>query len=319
MIIKNILFGSLLLLITNIHAQKEVRFKINHYMDGQVFEMEKKLKNNLGNQLDFTRLDYFISQITLHHDGGVKEEIKDTYIFVSKGLPVNQVLGNFNIGVLDSITFFVGVDSVSNHSDPTLWPAGHALAPRSPDMHWGWAAGYRFAAIEGSCGDNLVYSYQIHALSDLLYNKTTIVTKGIETQDGMLISIDADYAKSVYDINMNKNVFIHGSTKEAKPLLSNFNKRVFTASSPTSWTQNYKPIAFNVFPNPSLNGNIYLDIEESMLVGSKLSIKDVLGRNVSLIQNVKNKMTVDIEQPGIYFLELIKNGQITHTSKWIKR
>ena len=136
----------LMLAFTCSYGQKEVHLQINQYIGNDPFAIGDEGTNDLGTKFSISRLDYYISSIKLHHDGGTTTNVGDKYILVSNGNTVDELLGEFNIGVLDSITFSVGVDPLYNHGDPTLWPANHPLAPKSPEMQWGWAAGYRFVA-----------------------------------------------------------------------------------------------------------------------------------------------------------------------------
>ncbi len=195
-------------LITSLsYGQKKMYLSINQYLGGESFSMGQTGTNDLGTKFSISRMDYFISSIILHHDGGASTKVPDKYIFVTKGEKVKELLGSFNIAVLDSITFSIGVDSIDNHADPTLWPANHPLAPRSPDMHWGWAAGYRFVAMEGKTGSALEYDYEIHALGDQLYILCgTILKHGLqhkiaevfqEIQRSNMSKLDAD-GKPIY-------------------------------------------------------------------------------------------------------------------------
>ena len=107
------------------YGQKEVHLQLNQYIGTAPFSIGDGGTNDLGTKFNISRLDYYISSIKLHHDGGMQTAVNNKYIFVSKGETVDELLGNFNIGILDSITFSVGVEATDNHADPTLWPAGH--------------------------------------------------------------------------------------------------------------------------------------------------------------------------------------------------
>ena len=209
-----VLLAIVMLINSYSYGQKEVHLQINQYIANAPFTIGDTGTNDQGTKFSISRLDYYISSIKLHHDGGMTTNVSNKYIFVTKGKTVDELLGTFNIGLLDSITFSVGVDATNNHGDPTLWPSNHPLAPKSPEMQWGWAAGYRFVAIEGKSGANLQFEYQIHALGDELYNATTIVTHGTDHNGALMIALNADYEQSLKEINVNKNVIQHGSAKE---------------------------------------------------------------------------------------------------------
>lgn len=43
----------------------------------------------------------------------------------------------------------LGLDSAINHGDPNAWPADHPLNTNITSLHWGWAGGYIFQAMDG--------------------------------------------------------------------------------------------------------------------------------------------------------------------------
>jgi hypothetical protein len=316
----NIFFTTLFMLyITLASGQKDVYFQINQYIDNKTFTIGSEGINDLGNKFNLSRLDYYISSIKLHHDGGVTTDVTNKYIFVSKGDVVNELLGTFNITLLDSITFSIGVEETDNHADPTLWPADHPLAPKSPEMHWGWAAGYRFIAAEGKCGSSLQFDYELHSIGDELYKSTTVVTKGSDENGVLKIKIDANYEQGFKGINMNKNVFVHGGTKEAKSIVINYNRNVFRPSEGTSGVNNYAIGTLNIYPNPSMDGKVTVGLTEDQIIDSKIIVRDALGRVCYQILNPMLKNEVLVDQVGFYTIELIQGDRISYRSNIVKQ
>ncbi len=298
-------------------AQKNVHFQINHFLGNSSFKMNKKVTNDLQNLFTITRLDYYVSKVILYHDGGKITEVKDKYILVRGGLLIDDLLGSFNITKLDSIQFYIGVDSPNNHADPLLFPSNHPLAPKNPEMQWGWAGGYRFVAIEGQSGTTLQFNYQIHALGDALYKPTTIVTKGYESNGELFISLDADYTKGLSNIDINKSLINHGSTDDVITLLANFNKKVFTPSQIVLATKEIEIGSLKIYPNPTMDQTIKIQMNDKQLTNATLNIRDVLGRLITILKPT-TITEVQLENPGIYFIELIQEGSITHRSSVIK-
>lgn len=298
-------------------GQKKMYLSINQYLGGESFSMGQTGTNDLGTKFSISRMDYFISSIILHHDGGASTKVPDKYIFVTKGEKVKELLGSFNIAVLDSITFSIGVDSIDNHADPTLWPANHPLAPRSPDMHWGWAAGYRFVAMEGKTGSALEYDYEIHALGDQLYHPTTLVTKGKEQNGNIEIEIDANYEQALKGIFMDRNLFIHGSNKEAVYLMINFNDNVFKATQNTSSIMEVGFDVLKVYPNPVSNGKCTIALTEDQTINARYIIRDITGKVV--FEELKPSLIneISLNRAGWYSIELIQSGQPVSYGKLI--
>ena len=314
-----LLIAFIMLINSYSYGQKEVHLQINQYIGNVPFEIGDAGTNDQGTKFPITRLDYYISSIVLHHDGGMTTKVSNKYIFVTKGKTVDELLGTFNIGLLDSITFSVGVDATNNHGDPTLWPSNHPLAPKSPEMQWGWAAGYRFVAIEGKSGANLQFEYQIHALGDELYNPTTIVTHGTDHNGALMIAIDANYNQSLKGININKNVIQHGSTKEAISLMSNYNENVFKATESISASHDIEVGALKIYPNPVIDGKVTIALTEDQILNSNIIIRDAVGRLTLQISNPTSLNEITIERAGFYSIELIQSGKITYRGGIVKQ
>lgn len=94
-------------------------------------------------------LQYYISNVRLTKDDGTDYAIDGIYE-ISKGSDIVELdLENIPAGHYHGVKFYVGVDSTTNHSDPTTYDASSALAPQSPSMHWNWNSGYIFMILEG--------------------------------------------------------------------------------------------------------------------------------------------------------------------------
>ncbi|MBK9993126.1 MAG: T9SS type A sorting domain-containing protein [Saprospiraceae bacterium] len=112
-----------------------------------------------------------------------------------------------------------------NHGDPNLYLATHPLGPKTPDMHWGWTAGYRFMAIEGYVDNNNdgipEQNFQIHSLGDELLFTTFLDVSASQkiTTDPFVINLD--YVKLFNAISMSGNIIQHGSGTLNKNMLLN--------------------------------------------------------------------------------------------------
>lgn len=78
---------------------------------------------------------------------------------------------------------------------------------------------------------------------------------------------------------------------------------------------------FSIFPNPS-NSQITITYNNSNTNSSKVIITNMLGQNVleELLVNKENKISMDISnlQDGNYIIQLIQDGAITSTQKFVK-
>lgn len=296
-----------------VQAQQDIYFKINHKLGSANFAYNQTATNNISNSFNLQRLEYYISEITLKYDGG-QDTTLDTYILVDAGTTTNVFLGTFNITALESVSFGTGVDAAVNNGDPDLWPMTHPLAPKSPSMHWGWAAGYRFAAFEGMTGANMTTAWQIHALGNRNYNTQTIATTGFTNGNTTTIELNADYAQALNNITINGNLFNHGETGEAATLLSNFNTSVFSAGA--VGIKENQLTSFSISPNPSAQ-DITLQFEDNQN-GNRLTVSSINGQLISQKTITSgNQVKVSIDNKGTYLVNIYKEGKLIGSEKVI--
>lgn len=103
-----------------------------------------------GPRISVTRLDFLLSQPALRRTDGTW--IADTNWFAcikSREGRTNCDLHDIPAGQYDRIRFHIGLTPAVNHKDPAEYPAGHPLNPEVNGLHWGWAGGYVFFAMEG--------------------------------------------------------------------------------------------------------------------------------------------------------------------------
>lgn len=75
----------------------------------------------------------------------------DGYLYVDfVGGKTKVYFENAPAGDYKGISFQLGLDSAINHGDPTVWGATHPLNGAYTGLHWGWAQGYIFQALDGN-------------------------------------------------------------------------------------------------------------------------------------------------------------------------
>ena len=281
--------------------------------------LTKKLQITLDNEFNVKRLEYYISAISLTHDGGKITKASDVYILVNGGTAVDVELGKFDITTLESINFSVGVDPSVNNQNPTQWSASHALAPKSPSMHWGWAAGYRFIALEGKTGSSLNTTFEIHALGNDNFFKISIPTKGAMDNGDLVVGLDADYTEALSNIDISGGLVIHGETDQAVRCLRNFTNTVFSSQEGNKNTlsvDNVKQeIATVLYPNPS-TGSFSIDVPHSVTGLVEVSVLDLNGKvmlDSTLESNGVN--TFAIENKGVFIVSVRLDGVIVETKR----
>ena len=296
---------NLLFIFVNGQAQTDVYFKLNHKLGDTTFAYNQTTTTNGINSADYklNRLEYYIAEITLTHDGGQKTVVQDKWILVDASIATFELLGNYNITTLESISFGVGVEASVNHTDPSARTAGHPLANKFPSMHWGWTAGYRFVAMEGVTGLLLDQAFQIHALGDANYHTQTHNMAGYMYNGDLIIQLDADYNAALDFITVDANLRNHGESGEAASLLTNFSNNVFSEAAVGLSEDKSANIKFEISPNPS-DGEFFVDISNS-LNNLSYSLRDLTGREVQAgtVDVIRNRSFM-VEQKGVFILNL---------------
>lgn len=316
------LFLSVLLMLNmGSYAQNNIQFKINHKLGTEDFAMETGAKNNIDHDFEVTRLEYYISEILITHDGGMETMIEDLWILVDASEATQIDLGNHNIDAVEKVGFSIGVDPDHNHLDPASFPSTHPLAPQFPSMHWGWSAGYRFIAFEGNGGSTFNQQFQLHGLEDRNYFQTEVTLEAVAENNAIMINLDADYTRALEDITVNSGVIVHGGYDEAQQCLENFRDFVFSPASETALSIDFSEVSkFEVFPNPT-NGYARLRLETNQGLTYQVAVTDILGKQVAFFDGVGGNSTLELEfnKAGFYFINLIKEGQPIITKKLISK
>ncbi len=296
-----------ILLSTLLQAQTDVRLSINHLFNSAPVQFNTTLTNSSQEEFEITRLEYYISGITLTHDGGQITEASEAFVLVNAEEGTNVLLGNFPITNLESIEFGVGVTSDVNHGDPSLYGPYHALSPKIPSMHWGWSSGYRFVALEGNSGMNLGTLFQFHALGDDNFLKQNISTAGITNGTTLTVVLDADYLSALNTISVYDGPVKHGENyPECIQLLDNFKTSVFSVStSDVVSIEENENEKLTVYPNPVSNELMVELTNSTEQTDVTYTIQDQLGRTIVKSNHVNGQpISVSNLSNGIYFVEL---------------
>lgn len=315
---KSITLITVLVMALNVSAQTDVKLTINHLLGSTPFAFNSEAENDLGDKVKLQRLEYYISGISITHDGGTVTDASDVYILVKANKIDTIELGNFDITNVESINFSVGVDPGVNNGDPAAWASFHPLAPKSPSMHWGWASGYRFVAIEGKSGTNFAQDFQIHALGNKNYFKQSIPTSATDVNGALVVSINANYTKAVSQIGMANGLIEHSENKEAAVCLRNFQTKVFSSLDGSGNTLSARdinvPNAFGINPVPS-KGEVNIVLKDNRFYHGNMIVTDITGRKI-LNSPVGTSNTISIDKKGLYFLTIYGDG-VKSTKKLI--
>lgn len=293
---------------------RPVYVQLDHTQNGLPFQMDRVFPSVDGSyDLKVTALRYYVSEVTVIHDGGTQTIAQDMFLLVDASKPTKFFLGDLDVQNVERIVFSIGVPVFLNHNDPAKYPAGHPLGFQDPSMHWGWAAGYRFVAFEGLAGRGGQVStvFQFHTLSDDLYTTTSVTTSAINTDDEVVIPIRAEVGQILNGIDATYGQIIHGATGEAITVMQNFGTKVFSAVVTSVNEESVSAIA--AVPNPAFNT---VSLSSSELVGSNISIVDVTGQIVQSLHSATDNVNLDVRAfaTGMYSVVVMRDGRLVARS-----
>lgn len=166
-----------------------------------------------GQRIRFSNVSFYLGKIRLKQG--------ENYLSVSEPYLLSRFtrdlysLGKMKAGKYEGIKFDLGLDSLTNHSDPSIYPPGHPLGFQVQSMHWGWNTGYIFLMIEGVAdvsgtgegafdrnilyhlGGNILYRPDIELLRDF----------DIKAEQDNIFDIWVDFSKVFEGINLNSQNF----------------------------------------------------------------------------------------------------------------
>lgn len=312
-----------LLTVAVVTAQTTVKLNVKHLLKDKDFALSLAAENNLGNAFNVTRLQYYISKISIIHDGGKTTEATGVYILANAASDLSVDLGSYNVTTVEGIRFSVGVNTPENNQDPSQWAVGHPLAPKSPSMHWGWTAGYRFVAMEGKAGSNLNTGYELHALGNDYYYPIQIPLTAQNVSGQLHINLKADYTKALENINVSSGLIVHGEGAETIKLMQNFRDHVFTSEAGAknilaSIGKVVSPNALAIYPNPSNGNNVSVEITDNTVSYTTVQVTDITGRVVTEIAaNAGQSVEIANLEKGIYMVSLMNGDYSLLTKKLI--
>ena len=186
-----------------------------------------QLDSENWNGLTLQRADYLMTDFALQaksDERWIQSADLASYMSLGEGRSTAR-LGFVAPMEFKAIRFRVGVNPILNATDPNQFPAGHALNPIVNDLHWGWAGGYIFLALEGSDSSGKAFSY--HLANDGNAPLVTIPVEFDTTQDNT-IKLEFDIASVLTAIDPNNDG--HSShSRDGDPVAEKISKAVAKA------------------------------------------------------------------------------------------
>jgi hypothetical protein len=122
--------------------------------------------------IQFFNFGMIISKLRLVKEDGTEVLLGDGYQWIDFKKQRTKFNYEVPVGKYKAVRFMLGLDSAVNHGDPNQWGAEHPLNGNLTGMHWGWAGGYIFQAIDGNYKDSLTDKYtkgmSFHTATDVM-------------------------------------------------------------------------------------------------------------------------------------------------------
>lgn len=150
----NCLLKSTLFLLTLGTAKAStLRVDISHQFEGKTLALNS-LKYKGKEALSISRLSYLLSELALQNQDGTWQELPDQFAFIdASSRRTSFTLSDVPSGTYKGFRFSLGVPKNPNHGNPAQYPGDHPLNPNLNKLHWDWAGGYIFLALEGKYRD----------------------------------------------------------------------------------------------------------------------------------------------------------------------
>jgi len=198
-------------------SKTDFRIMFHHKSGTQAFALNTTYVDDFGNDYQFTRSQMYIANPRFYDDNGniLGDHQHNAYALVSHSTNTYD-LGHVPVGHIHSMEFLVGIDSVTNHSDPSTYAIGHPLANQSPSTHWSWNTGYIFIILEGvvdvdgngtyDAGETFLFHIGLDA------NKVTVpLTAHFNAVSGTAstVHLDLDWSKFLSNIDLSTENMTH--------------------------------------------------------------------------------------------------------------
>lgn len=310
-----------ILIFTSTLSSKDVWLYVNHHIDGQEFIKEDKIYNINGHDSKLIRLQYYLTHIVFIDKNGNRTTAPNKYNLIDID-SVGVYLGDIDIEPGNyTLEYKFGIEESVNHGDPSVWPEGHPLNLAYASMHWGWASGYRFLAIEGIVKDiwnRWLNHFQFHLVGNQYYHtlqNEVVLSSDVENSVNY-ISFDVNVTDILGGVDQTTNNFIHGSGGANDVIFNNIRNGKVIKSQTLSVEDKYTELA--ITPNPVVD---LLTINQGNTNLSNLNF-ELVDINGNIIQKIDPRNTLKIDMTnyssGVYFINVFENEKLVKSLKFIK-
>lgn len=216
---KIIVFFGIWTLVQTGYAQKagDMEISFDHLFNGEQVVFDKSYTNVHGEDVKFTTINYFISNISLQRrDGSFYTIPQDSSYFIVRHTPEADLrkitLKDIPEGEYNGIRFVIGVDSLRNTMSIEHRTGNLDVAAGAKGMYWVWNSGYIFFKLEGTSTASTEkmknrFTYHIGGFGG--YRTKTINALWERKMEFLPVKVSPDLAGQL-KITVNLDKFFHG-------------------------------------------------------------------------------------------------------------
>lgn len=202
----------------------------DHTFSGNAFQVDTTTVYTLenGQELVFSRLQYYISNVALQREDGTWWEEEESYHIINARNDQPTIeLKKLPEGHYTGMRYLIGVDSLRNFSGAQ----DGALSP-SNEMFWSWNTGYIFFMVEGTClqrpEENPFFLYHVGGFKDPFigshekvhtFNENLTLRDGATSQVILEVSVDKIFQGPALTIDV-LDFFRSHATNETSVMMS---------------------------------------------------------------------------------------------------
>lgn len=134
-------------------TEQQLSFHLHTRVGGVQANYTNTFVDLTGRKFKLAECRYYISNIVLIKDDNSELPLTGKVLLVNPA-ESEYPLAKVPVGSYKGFRFILGLDSATNHGDPTIYGAENPLSIQTPSMHWDWNSGYLFFKMEGMVDTN---------------------------------------------------------------------------------------------------------------------------------------------------------------------
>jgi hypothetical protein len=209
------------------------KLELEHTFNNASFNLNTPYTNMAGEEITFTKLNYYVSNVKLKKSDGSEWAEPESYHLVEFEEAITTLISISNVpaATYTGISFMIGVDSTRNVSG-----AQSGALDAANGMFWSWNNGYIFVKAEGTspASSNGNFSYHLggfresnatNAIQNLDFNfgsSSMDIQPNAAPQIHMQVAVDALFGDSSGQLSVASSNMVHMPGMMAKAIATRF-------------------------------------------------------------------------------------------------